>query len=60
MEFVFSSWIIVAIALLCATCVCLGVFFVMNKKDAKLTDEFVKKQYAEKMKNAEEKKSENN
>ena len=45
MEFVFSSWLIVALALVCCIAVCLIVFFKMNKTDAKLTDEFVKKQY---------------
>ena len=57
MELLFSKWIIVAIALMCAICVCLVVFFIMNKKDAKLTDEFVKKQYEEKVKKNEAKKS---
>ena len=47
MEFVFTSWIIVALALMCCIVVCLSVFFKMNKTDAKLTDEFVKKQYEE-------------
>ena len=56
MELLFSKWIIVAIALMCAICVCLVVFFVMNKKDTKLTDAFVKKQYEEKVKNNETKK----
>ena len=47
MEFVFSSWLIVALALVACIAVCLIIFFKMNKTDAKLTDEFVKKQYAD-------------
>ena len=47
MEFVFSSWIIVALVLIVCIITCLVVFFKMNKTDVKLTDEFVKKQYEE-------------
>lgn len=59
MEFVFSSWLIVALALVCCIAVCLIVFFKMNKTDAKLTDEFVKKQYDD-LKQKEETENKNN
>ena len=47
MEFVFSSWLIVALVLIVFIATCLVVFFKMNKTDVKLTDAFVKKQYEE-------------
>ena len=41
MEFVFSFWYIVVAVLVVASVACLVVFFLMDKKDKVLIDEFI-------------------
>ena len=50
MEFVFSFWYIVAIVLVLGIVACLVLFFMMDKKDKVLIDNFVKEATAEQSK----------
>ena len=42
MTFVFSAWYFVMIALVAGIAACLAVFFVMDKKDKRMIEQFIK------------------